>query len=600
MLQRRRLATTAIIAGMSLAVAACGGSSTTGTGGNTAKDVKAKKGGTLKMLGGGDIDHMDTASAYYTVSYTLLRGISRQLVSYPNDKNVDKSNTIVADMAEKVPTPTNGGKTYTFKIRQGVKWDTPTGARQVTAADEVRGIKRLCNPVQPAGAPGYFTDTIVGMKAFCDGFATAGKTPAGQTAAGIAKYIDSTPLEGVKAVDDRTVEFTLLAPAGDFLNILALPFGSPAPVEFNKYVPDSPQFRQHFISDGPYKIASYSADKSIQLIRNPAWDGKTDPIRAGNVDKISITEGSDEGPVQQQLQAGTSDMSWDTTVPTADVPSLRAQNDPKLLLFDNGSTNPYIVINSLSPNAGGALKNVKVRQAINYAVNKKAIIQVLGGPTLNNCLGQILTPPILGYKKIDPYATPNCAGDPAKAKQLLTEAGYPGGLDLIYLYRNKGKAPSIASTMQAELKKSNIRLKLKIVPNADFYTQHLQHPPAAKSGDWDLAGPGWNPDWAGNAARSFFVPLLDGRHCGEGSTNYACYNNDDVNKLVDQALAATDKKVIEDKWAEIDAKVMADAPWVPIATGKTPIYRADRVKNFVYLPFANNGDITNVFLDPTS
>ena len=597
MLQRRRLATTAIIAGMSLTVAACGGSSDKGgtTGGGDAGKVKAKKGGTLKMLGGGDIDHMDTASSYYTVGYTLLRAISRQLVSYPNDKNVEKSNTITADMVEKVPEPTNGGKTYTFKIREGVKWDTPTGARQVTAADEVRGIKRLCNPVQPTGAPGYFTDTIVGMKDFCDNFAKVAPT-----AAAIGKYVEDTPLEGVKAVDDRTVEFTLLAPAGDFLNILALPFGSPAPVEINKYVPDDPAFRQHFISDGPYKIASYAADKSIQLIRNPAWDGKTDPIRAANVDKISITEGSDEGPVQQQLQAGTADMSWDTTVPTADIPSLKAANDPKLLLFENGSTNPYLVMNQQSPNAGGALAKVKVRQAINYAVNKKAVIQVLGGPTLNNCLGQILTPPILGYKKIDPYATPDCAGDPAKAKALLVEAGYPNGLDLTYLYRNKGKAPAIASTMQAELKKSNIRLKLKIVPNADFYTQHLSHIPAWKSGDWDLAAPGWNPDWAGNAARSFFVPLLDGRHCTEGTTNYACYNNDDVNKKVDEALAATDPKVIADKWAEIDAKVMEDAPWVPITTGKTPIYHGERVKNFFYLPFSNNGDITNVFLDPTS
>lgn len=595
MLQRRRLATTAVIAGMSLVVAACGGDNNADTATDTAKDVKAKKGGTLKLLGGGDIDHMDTASSYYTVGYTLLRAISRQLVSYPNDKDEKKSNTIVADIAEKVPTPTNDGKTYTFKIRDGVKWDAPTGARQVTAADSVRGIKRLCNPVQPTGAPGYFTGTIVGMQAFCDGF---GKVA--PDAASIAKYMADTPLEGVKAVDDRTVEFTLLAPAGDFLNILALPFGSPAPVEIEKYVPDSPEFRQNFISDGPYKIEKYQADKLIHLIRNPAWDSKSDPVRAANVDKIQITQGSDEGPVQQQLVAGTADMSWDTGVPTADIPTLRASKDEKLTLFDNGSTNPYMVMNLQSPAEGGALSKVKVRQAMNYAVNKKAIIQVLGGPTLNSCLGQILTPPILGYKKIDPYATPDCAGDPAKAKSLLAEAGYPNGLNLTYLYRNRGKAPAIATTMQAELAKSGIRLKLKIVPPADFYTQHLSHIPAWKSGDWDLASPGWNPDWAGNAARSFFVPLLDGRNCTEGTTNYSCYNNDDVNKMVDEALAASDPKEIADKWAEIDAKVMEDAPWVPITTGKTPLYRGERVKNFVYLPFSNNGDITNVFLDPTT
>lgn len=600
MLRRRRgLAVTAMVAGLSLTAAACGGGDddsptppgASGTGSSSAGASEGKPGGTLKMLGAGDIDHMDPAAAYYTVSYTLLRGITRQLVSYPNDADETKANTVVADMAEDVPEPSNGGLTYTFKIRDGVQWDTPTGPRAVTAADQILGMKRLCNPVQPTGAPGYFTATIVGMKKFCDDFGKAKPD-----VASIKTFIEGNEIEGIKAVDDKTVEFTLTQPAGDFLNILALPFATPQPVEVLAYLPDSPQYRQNFISNGPYKVTKYVAEKSIELDRNPAWKAESDPIRKAYVDKISITQGSDEGPVQQQLQAGTQDMSWDTTVPTADVPKLRALKDPKLALVDNGSTNPYITINLQSPNAGGALKNVKVRQAINYATNKKAIIQVLGGPDLNAPLGQILTPPILGYKQIDPYPTPESAGDPAKAKAMLAEAGFPNGLDLIYLYRNRGKAPQIATTMQAELKKSGINLQLKQVPPADFYTQNLQKPSVTKAGGWDLAGPGWNPDWQGNAARSFFVPLLDGRTCGEGSTNYNCYNNPEVNALIDKALAASDPAEVESTWAEADAKTMADAPWVPITTGKTPYYHGERVQNWVYFPFSNNGDITNVWL----
>ena len=165
------------------------------------------------------------------------------------------------------------------------------------------------------------------------------------------------------------------------------------------------------------------------------------------------------------------------------------------------------------------------RRAINFAVNKKNIIQVLGGPALNEPLGQILKPTLNGYKKNDPYATPESAGDPEKAKAMLTAAGYPNGLDLVFLFRNRGKAPQIATTLQADLAKANIRLKLKQVPPADFYTKVLQVPEQRTNGSWDLAAPGWNPDWQGNAARSFFVPLLDGRQCGEGSTNYNCYNN---------------------------------------------------------------------------
>jgi ABC-type transport system substrate-binding protein len=581
---RRGLTTAALIVGVTLTASACGGSSGGGT-----KVSGAKKGGTLRLLGAGDIDHMDPASAYYTVSYTLLRGISRQLVSYPNDADATKANTPVADMVESIPTPTNGGKTYTFTIKDGVKWDT-TPARQVTGADAVLGFKRLCNPVQPTGAMGYFSGVIAGMKEYCDAFAKVSPTVAAMKA-----YMLGHEISGVSATGNK-VSITLVQPAGDFLNILALPFSSPAPVEYLNYLPDVPAFRQHFISDGPYKISKYVADKSIDLVRNPAWVSSTDSLRHAYVDAIQIVEGSDEGPVQKALVAGTEDLEWDTTVPTADVPSLKATHDSRLFLEDNGSTNPYITINFQSPNAGGALAKLKVRQAINYAVSKKNIIQVLGGPDLFKPLGQILTPPILGYKQFDPYATPDSAGDPAKAKALLTEAGVKLPLHLIYLYRNKGKAPLIAQTVQADLAKASIVLQLKQVPPADFYTQHLQKPSARTSGDWDLAAPGWNPDWAGNAARSFFVPLLDGRQCGEGSTNYNCYNNPAVNKLIDQALAESDQTKAADLWHQADVLTMADAPWVPITTGRTPYYHASRVGNWVYFPFANNADITNVYL----
>ncbi|MDP9100710.1 MAG: ABC transporter substrate-binding protein [Actinomycetota bacterium] len=589
MLEKRRgLTTVALVAGMALTAAACGGSSSPGgtTGGGT---TAIKEGGTLHLLGAGDIDHMDPASAYYTVSYTLLRAITRQLVSYPNDKDATKANTPVADMVTAIPTPTDGGKTYAFTIKDGVAWNIKGTPRQVTGADAVRGFKRLCNPVQPTGAQGYFAGVIVGMKEYC---AAEGKIAS--TIPAIKDFINKHEISGVSATGN-TVTIKLVQPAGDFLNILALPFSSPMPVESLDYLPDSPQFRQNFISDGPYIITKYTADHGIELARNPAWKKATDSLRAAHVNNISIVQGTDEVPVQQQLVAGTADLEWDTTVPTASVPGLRSSNDPNLFLEDNGSTNPYLVINTQSPNAGGALKNLKVRQALNYAVNKQNIIQVLGGPTLFKPLGQILTPPILGYQQFDPYATPNSAGDPAKAKALLKDAGFPT-LTLTYLYRNKGKAPLIAQTLQADLAKSGITLKLKQVPPADFYTKHLSKPSATKAGDWDLAGPGWNPDWAGNAARSFFVPLLDGRGCGEGSTNYNCYNNPAVNALIDKALAESDQKKAGDFWHQADVLTMADAPWVPITTGKTPYYHGSRVMNWVYFPFANNADITNVWL----
>jgi peptide/nickel transport system substrate-binding protein len=572
-----------------LTVTGCGGSSGGGSAAHPDEGTP-QRGGTHNLLWAGDIDHMDPISAYYTVSYTLLRTINRQLLSYPNSRDKTEATTPVADMVEKAAEPTDGGTTYTYTIKQGVQWDAPSGPRQVTGADAVLGFKRLCNPVQPTGALGYFVGVVKGMKEYCDGFA---KVPG--TIPAMKQYISGHEISGVTA-QGNTITIKLERPAGDFPNILAMSFSAPMPMEMLDYLPDSPQFRQHFISNGPYKVEKYVAEKQIELIRNPAWKPESDALRKAYVDRISITQGSDEGPIFQQLQAGTADMTWDTSVPTANVPQLQATKDPLLYLGETGRTDPYMTINLQSPNQGGALKKLEVRQALNYAVNKKAIIQVLGGPVLNQPLGQILTPPILGYEQFDPYATPDSAGDPAKAKELLAKAGYPNGLDLVYLYRNKGKQPAIAATMQAELAKSGIRLKLKQVPPADFYTQHLSKPAAGKSGDWDLAGPGWSPDWAGNAARSFFVPLLDGRYCGEGSTNYNCYNNDEVNKVIDKALASSDPAEVAKLWHQADEMVMADAPGVPVATGKQPLYHGKRVRNWVYYPAANNADLTNVWL----
>jgi len=573
--------------GLALVAAACGGSSGGGKAGTPDNGSGGKKGGALKVLGAGDIDHMDPASAYYQTSYSLLRAVTRQLLSYPVSSDEKKSVTPVPDLATGDPEITNGGKTYKFTIRTGAQWDT-TPARQITGADAERGFKRLCNPVQPSGGIGYYVGVIVGMKEFCDPFAKVAPN-----AKAIGAYVEGHKVSGITS-EGNSITINLVQPAGDFVNIVAMPFASPMPVEMNNYIPDDPTFRTHFISDGPYKITKYVAEKNIELVRNPAWKSDSDPLRKAWVDTISVVQGSDEGPIQQQLQAGTQDVAWDTTVPVANIPSLLAAKDPNAQKVGGGRID-YMVFNTLSTNNNKALAKKEVRQAIEYAVNKKAVIQVLGGPDLFTCSGNVLSPPILGYQKFDLYPTPDCAGDPTKAKEMLKAAGFPNGINLTYIFRNKGKAPAIATTMQAELKKSGINLKLKQVNPADFYTQHLSHLPAIKSGDWDVAVPGWSPDWAGNAARSFFVPLLDGRLFAEGTTNYGGYNNPAVNAIADQALAAPTPEKAAELWAQVDKKTMEDAPWVPIDYGKSVRYHSKTIDGCTIFVFTDNCDYTNVW-----
>lgn len=589
--RKRRLAAVATACAASLGLAACasGTGTTTGTSGTSGTAVK---GGTLNMLGVGDVDYMDPNLSYYSGGYLALRLWSRQLFTYPAIP--DQVTTAAPDLATAIPTPGNGisedGKTYTFTIRQGAKWDT-SPARQVTAQDMVRGVKRTCNPVQPFGGLPDYADLIVGFQAFCDGFAKVAKTPAA-----LAAYVDKTPVAGLVAKDDQTVVFTLTHPASYFVDMLTLPSFSPAPKEYDAYLPASPELAAHTISDGPYRIDSYTATKNITMSRNPAWDPASDPIRKAYVDKVVINETVSQESIQQQLQTGTpsADMEFDTFVPPSQLPALIAKKDPQLNLGAGSSSNPYLVYNTVSPSNNKALQKKEVRQALSYALNRTNIIQVIGGPKIAPPLTHVLPSNIVGGEEnFDPY--PN---DPAKAKSMLASAGYPNGLTLKMLYRNASEGQSKAfQTVQQDLSKIGIKVVGVPSPNADFYTKYLQVPSVAQRGVWDIAIAGWGADWYGDAALSFFKPLYFGKAAFPPvGSNFGFYDSPTTNALIEQAATAKTEEEARVLWAKADHQVMDDAVFFPITNQLNANYRAAQVMNAVYIPAFQNFDPANVWL----
>jgi len=208
-----------------------------------------------------------------------------------------------------------------------------------------------------------------------------------------------------------------------------MPFASARPSEYDKYLPDSAPFRQHTLSDGPYAITQYIANKKIVLSKNPAWKQSTDPLRHQYVNQIVVTEGTSSNQTAlANVQAGTDDLMWDLPVPTPSIPQLQASKNPGLHIFtDTGSTNPYLVFNLKSPTVGHALAKLKVRQAIEYAINKVALAKIYGGTKLNPPLNGTIAPGNVGYASYNYYSTPGNSGDPAKCKQLLAQARYPHG-----------------------------------------------------------------------------------------------------------------------------------------------------------------------------
>jgi peptide/nickel transport system substrate-binding protein len=587
--RRTYVVVAAVLAALATALGALG----SGARGTT-EAAAPQRGGTLRLLGTSDIFNLDTTSGYYTVLYILSRAFTRQLVTYPASPNFLKELQLAPDIATAIPTRANGGlsadgKTYTFHIKPGVKWDT-SPARQVTAADFVREFKMLCNPASPTGAPGYFVSTIVGMKRYCDGFA---KVKA--TAPAIAGYVSSHRLPGVVAKNSLTLVIRLGKPAPDFLNILAIPFSSARPVEYMKYVPDSAQFRQHTISDGPYRIVKYTPTKEFRLERNPAWDPKTDKLRKAYVDTITITEGLTADNVQQQLEAGTAEMEWDATPPAQDLPRLISENDKRLLIAPAGpyyvALNVYLALNQYA----GPMKNKLVRQAVHYAVDKNAIVQIYGGKRIAATTNQAILPGSVGYiPNFNPYPNKNGSGDPDKARKLLAQAGYPNGVDVKLLYSTLEPGPRVGQSLQASLQRAGFRVKLIPATGSDFYGKYMLVPSTAKRGVWDIAPPGWIPDWFGNNGRSVIQPLFT--NPAPGSSDFGGYNSPVTNGLVDKALVAKSQAQAATYWRRANAQIMKDAAAVPVEIQKWTVFHSSKVQNCIFVFLSLNCDVTNVWL----
>ena len=566
-----------------------GGATPAGSSGPT--EGTPQKGGTLNMLGVGDVDYMDPNISYYTGGYVAGRLFSRQPYSQSGEKG--KAGATVPDLATDVPKVSADGKTASFTIREGAKWDT-TPPRQITAADLIRGIQRTCNPAQPFGGLPDYQDLIVGFTDFCTKF---GKV--GQTAAAISGFINANEITGLKVgADDRTVEMSLTHPAAYLADMMTLTAFSPAPKEYDAYVPASAELAQHTISSGPYKITKYEPTKSIAFERNPAWDAASDPVRKAYVDKIVVNETGSQESIQQQLQTGspTADMAFDTFPPPSQVPGLIASADPKLNLGATSSSNPYVIFNTVSPNNNSALTKPEVRQALSYAINRDNIIQALGGPKTNPPLTHILPPSVLGGEdNYDPYPY-----NVDKAKQLLASAGFPNGFTLKFLYRNQSQGSSKAfATIQQDLKAAGVTVQGVPAPNADFYTKYLQVPTVAKRGVWDLSLAGWGADWPGNSALSYFKPLFSGEPSyPPNGSNFGFYNSPTTNQLIEAAVQTTTEDAAKAAWAKVDHQVMTDVSIFPITNVKTANYHAEQVHNTNYIDQLQQFDPANVWLDP--
>ncbi len=603
------------------ALAACSSSSTSSpTTSSSSSAGTPVSGGTLRIISASGPAHLDTVPSYYTADYQITHTYARQLLNYPTVAYSSTSGaawttatTPVPDVATEVPSTanggiTNGGKTYTFHIKPGVDWNT-TPARQVTADDFIREFKAFFNPVSPVGNPVYFESTIAGLTAYANAetafFASKSNAP---TAANITNFQNTHTISGLSAPNSSTLQITLSAPASDFLNMMAMPFTSARPVEYDSYVPNSLELDQHTISDGPYQISSYIPGKSITLVRDPAWKQSTDSIRHDYVSTIVDTLGVSSAETQlADMQAGTEDViSSDTPINPASIPSLVASKVPNFTIWANSDTFPYIVFNLRSPDANGAAGKLLVRQAVEYGLDKSAAVKAIGGPAVATIINTVIPPGNVGYVNSNLYPDDNGQGNVAMCKSDLAKAGYPNGVTLTYMYPNDSSNTRIFTAIQASLANCGITLTSKPEPGSSFFTDLGNAPENNKAGQWDMGQPGWFPDWWGNNGRTIVQALFQGPNCVINTVNYGCYNNATVNSLITTAETATSTSATATAWQQADHQIMSDAAIAPIMSQNFPQYSSARVRGItssgqtyptaIFAPDIGAPDITSIWL----
>ncbi len=384
------LSVSALAAGLALLASGCGGG-----GGNenaTSTASSTSSGGTASQNAGRTFadfrvtwdapDYFDPGLTYTVTGWQVIQHVYLGLLGYKQTAGPDGA-TIIPALAEKLPTVSADGKDYKFTLRPGLKY---SNGKPVMASDFKASIERLYKIDSPG--VGFF-DQIVGADTFS-------KTKKGG-------------ISGITVNDKaRTVDIKLSSPRGDFLYILGIPFAAIVP----KSTPASDQSTRGIPSTGPYMQQKYQPNRSFVFVRNPNYK-EIPGIPKGNPDKLTGTIISEDTAALQTVLNGKSDYDF-RTIPTDRLSEVQTKYKDQLRLYTPANTY-YLAMNSRVP----PFNNLKAREAINYAIDRGAMVRLFGG--LGVTTQNFLPPTYPQYKKITKYTH-----DLAKAKQLVQQSGTAG------------------------------------------------------------------------------------------------------------------------------------------------------------------------------
>jgi peptide/nickel transport system substrate-binding protein len=530
-----------------------------------AHEESGRRGGILRILSLGNVDHLDPQRSYYMLGVEILRCVVRSLMTYPG-RPAPHGADVVPDLAAEEPEISADRLTYTFRIRKDARFGPPV-SRPVVSGDFAHAFRRLLAPGTRGPVHVYLED-VVG----------ADELLAGRT----------DELSGVECPDDETLVVRLRRPLNDFLNVLALPATSPIPAELaSRSVLDE---RRSVVATGPYTVDRYDPTRVLHLVRNPGWAADSDPSRAAWVDQIVVEFNTPWGEILTAIERDEADIPAIVN-PDPDFVSRYSTDEAFADRWHSSPTNcaRYVTLNTGVP----PLDDPRVRQAISYAIDKQALRAVKGGEAAGGIATAILPPTQHGHRAHDTYPSPGHRGDLERATRLLEDAGYPDGFDTWALVFDTGYGPAIGETVQASLAGVGIDVEVRAVSIAE-YMKRLGDPGAAVPIG---AAVGWCADWPGHGARTFIRPFFHSGSIGDHeTTNFSFYADPEVDALIERAEEAA-PEAAGSAWAEVDERIMRDAPCVPWLYDNHFDLVSSRVRNYFAHPFLVGCDWANVWLE---
>lgn len=489
-----------------LGAAGCGGNNNNNggaaSGGNTNAVPPHQQGGTIKIALSGNIDYLDPALAYYQSTWQIEYSTCLKLTNYP-DLPGDAGRVIKPEAASALPTISPDGLTYTYTVPAG-KYKFNTG-EPVTAATFQQALERDLNPKQASYFGAVFLAPFI--KGASDYKGKPGEHVSGITVSG----------------DQLTIQLT--QKDGSFVQKLSTPFACAIP----KDTPVDPKGVHTIAGAGPYYISDFTPNRSIVLKKNPNYTGDR-PAYLDEIDYSQLTIDSNQGTLE--AKNGQLDYINDAVVP-AQQAQLNAQygpngtaGGPQRFFITPAAVVSYLALNTVRP----TFKDELVRQAVNWAINRKEILQPSGfgaGVPADKYL-----PPQISGSSEEQSIYPLDSADLDKAKALMQQAGVSSATAVLYTC-NQPPCPDRAAVIQNELKQIGIDVQIKEFDRGVQFTKEGQ-----KGEPFDIADEGWIADYYD--AYDFINILLNGEKIPDtGGNNFSYFNDPTFNKRMDDANQLT-------------------------------------------------------------